>query len=112
MLHRVSGRAIFQAALSNLNPNSLAKINFDNPSRVPLLFIGGERDFIMPAALSRKNFREYRASSAITEYKEFPGRSHYIIAERGWEEVADNALNWALSHSKQTRISIPTLSPI
>lgn len=92
-----SGRSIFQAALSNVTPGSLATINFENHSRAPLLFIGGEKDVIMPAALNRKNFRKYRASSAVTEYKEFPGRSHYIIAEKGWEEVARYALDWATS---------------
>ncbi len=90
-----SGRAIFQAALSNVTPNSLATINFANRSRAPLLFIGGEKDVIMPVALNRKNFKKYRASPAVTEYKEFPGRSHYIIAEKGWEEVAEYALSWA-----------------
>jgi pimeloyl-ACP methyl ester carboxylesterase len=90
-----SGRSIFQAALSNVTPNSLATINFKNNSRAPLLFIGGEKDVIMPAALNLKNFKKYKTSSAVTEYKEFPGRSHYIIAEKGWEEVAQYALDWA-----------------
>jgi len=94
-----SGRSIFQAALSNFTPDSLATINFTNSSRAPLLFIGGEKDVIMPAALNRKNFKKYSASSAITEYKEFPGRSHYIIAENGWEEIAQYALDWALAKS-------------
>lgn len=89
-----SGRAIFQAALSNMTPDSLATINFANSARAPLLFIGGEKDAIMPAALSRKISQKYQASSAISEYKEFPGRSHYIIAEKGWEEVAQYALDW------------------
>jgi len=98
-----SGRAIFQAALANLTPDSLATINFKNNSRVPLLFIGGEKDVIMPAALNRKNFQKYQASSAVTEYKEFPGRSHYIIAEKGWEEVAKYALDWAEAKSTKTQ---------
>lgn len=98
-----SGRSIFQAALSNVTPNSLASINFANSSRAPLLFIGGEKDVIMPAALNRKNFKKYKASSAVTEYKEFPGRSHYIIAEKGWEEVAEYALNWAFTKAAKTR---------
>lgn len=97
-----SGRAIFQAALSNLTPNSLATINFRNHTRAPLLFIGGEKDVIMPAALNRKNFKKYQASSAVTEYKEFPGRSHYIIAEKGWEEVAQHALDWAQARTAAT----------
>jgi len=97
-----SGRSIFQAALSNVTPNSLATINFASSSRAPLLFIGGEKDVIMPAALNRKNFKKYRASSAVTEYKEFPGRSHYIIAEAGWEEVAEYALKWASVKATKT----------
>lgn len=97
-----SGRAIFQAALSNLTPNSLATINFANNSRAPLLFIGGEKDVIMPAALSRRNSKKYRVSSAVTEYKEFPSRSHYIIAETGWEAVAAYALNWAVTKATKT----------
>ncbi|RYD47356.1 MAG: alpha/beta hydrolase [Verrucomicrobiaceae bacterium] len=91
--------AIFQAALSNFTPGSLAHIDFNNPSRPPLLFIGGGKDVIMPASLSRKNFRKYRNSPAVTEYKEFPGRSHFIIGEKGWEEVADHALSWAEQHA-------------
>lgn len=98
------GRAIFQAALSNVTPNSTATINFRNNARAPLLFIGGEKDVLMPAALNRKNFRKYTASSAITEYQEFPGRSHYIIAEKGWEEVAQYALDWALAKSSPVQI--------
>lgn len=96
-----SGRAIFQASLSNFTPNSLATINFRNNSRAPLLFIAGGKDAIMPAALNRKNFKKYQGSSAVTEYKEFPGRSHYIIAEKGWEEVAQYAITWAESASSK-----------
>lgn len=91
------GRAIFQAALSNITHGSQAAINFSNSSRGPLLLIGGEKDVIMPASLNRKNFRKYSRSSAITEYNEFAGRSHFIIGEKGWEEVADYALGWAES---------------
>ncbi|HYD82539.1 MAG TPA: alpha/beta hydrolase [Opitutus sp.] len=92
------GRAIFQAALANFTPNATTTVNFQNPTRAPLLFIGGEKDVIMPASLSRKIFSKHRVSPRITAYKEFPGRSHYIIAEQGWEEVADYALAWAIAH--------------
>ena len=104
-----SGRSIFQAALSNVTPNSLATINFRNNTRAPLLFIGGGKDVVMPAALNRKNFKKYQASSAVTEYKEFPGRSHYIIAEKGWEEVAGYALNWTATKATTTQTPNPQL---
>jgi pimeloyl-ACP methyl ester carboxylesterase len=92
------GKAIFQAALSNVTPGSGAYIDFNNANRAPLLFIGGEDDVIMPASLNRKNYRKYRNSPAVTEYKEFAGRSHFIIGEKGGDEVAAYALNWALAH--------------
>ena len=31
----------------------------------------------------------------MTEYKEFPGRTHFIIGQSGWEEVANFTLRWA-----------------
>lgn len=95
------GRAIFQAALANITPRAATTVNFRNPNRAPLLFVGGEKDVIMPASLSRRIYRKHRTSPCLTEYKEFPGRSHYIIAEAGWQEVADYVLTWALRHSRR-----------
>ena len=34
----------------------------------------------------------------MTDFKEFPERSHFTIGQDGWEEVADYALDWAMSH--------------
>lgn len=95
------GRAIFQAALANFTPNAATTVNFRNPNRAPLLVIGGEKDVIMPAALSRKIYRKHRVSPCLTAYKEFPGRSHYIIAETGWQEVADYAITWAEQNARR-----------
>jgi len=75
--------------------------------RPPLLIVAGENDRLMPAALNRANFRRYRKSPSITEYKEFPGRNHYTIAAPGWEEVADYALSWA--EQKQEAAAAPPL---
>jgi pimeloyl-ACP methyl ester carboxylesterase len=74
-----------------------ARVDFARP-RAPLLMIAGERDHIMPASLNRRNCARYRRSPSITAFKEFPGRAHYsILAGRGWEEVADYVLEWAVS---------------
>ena len=53
----------------------------------------------VPPQTSRTNFKLYHRSRAITEYKEFPERSHYTVGQDGWEEVADYALQWATSHA-------------
>jgi pimeloyl-ACP methyl ester carboxylesterase len=72
-----------------------ARIDFKR-RHAPLLLIGGEKDHIMPASLNRQNYKRYAKSPSITEFKEFPGRTHYtVIGGKGWEEVADYALDWA-----------------
>lgn len=80
--------------------SSKAHVDFKK-AHAPLLMIGGEIDHIMPASLNKINFKKYRASSSVTEFKEFPGRSHYsVIAGKGWEEVADYALNWVVNQTR------------
>jgi pimeloyl-ACP methyl ester carboxylesterase len=93
------GRVLFQGAFANFNPRSPAAVDFKNSSRAPLLFIAGGDDHVAPASLNEANLKHYRKSDAITELKEFPGRSHYTLGQEGWEEVADYALDWALSHA-------------
>lgn len=76
-----------------------ARVDFRR-ERAPLLLIAGEKDHIMPASLNRTNYRRYRKSPSVTDFKEFPGRAHYsVIAGPGWEEVADYALDWAIRAS-------------
>lgn len=70
-----------------------AKIQYDR-ARPPLLMIAGELDHIIPASLNRSNYGKYASSPSITDFREFPGRCHYIIGQQGWEEVADYALDW------------------
>jgi pimeloyl-ACP methyl ester carboxylesterase len=94
------GRPLFQAGLANFNPGAASKVNVKNSDRAPLLIIGGGEDHIVPPKTSRTNFKLYHKSKAVTEYKEFPGRSHYIVGQDGWEEVADYALSWATSHAR------------
>jgi pimeloyl-ACP methyl ester carboxylesterase len=73
--------------------SSVAKVDFKK-ARPPLLFIAGTKDHFIPESLNRTNHRRYKASPAVTDFKEFPGRNHYIIGAEGWEEVADYVLNW------------------
>jgi len=60
----------------------------------PLLITAGEKDHIVPAVLNKSNFNKYKASSSVIEFKEFAGRDHFVIGEKGWEEVADYSLAW------------------
>jgi pimeloyl-ACP methyl ester carboxylesterase len=89
------GRPIFQVATANLLPGAATKVNYSNGSRAPLLLIAGSEDNQVPVSMIRENFKRYADSIAITEFKEFPGRSHLIAIQDGWQEVAEYALSWA-----------------
>ena len=92
---------LFQDALANFDPHAETVVNFKNSDRAPLLLATGELDHIAPPSLIKMNYELYRKNSkALTEYKEFPGRTHYILGQDGWEEVADYVLDWAMKHSR------------
>jgi alpha-beta hydrolase superfamily lysophospholipase len=91
------GKTLFEAALANFDPHAPTKVHFHNDDRAPLLLIAGQLDHVVPATVVRTEAKLQRKSKAITGYKEFPGRSHYIVGQDGWEEVADFALDWALN---------------
>jgi long-chain acyl-CoA synthetase len=68
-----------------------------NEQRGPLLLIAGGEDHVVPAAVDAQAAKKYGKSRAVTDFKEFPGRSHFgILGGRGWEEVADYTLDWAV----------------
>jgi pimeloyl-ACP methyl ester carboxylesterase len=92
---------LFEIAFANLHRHALTKVDFDRADRAPLLLIAFDEDHIVPANASRHNAEKYEDSSAITEFKEFPGRPHFPGAP-GWEEVADYALDWAEKNAVPT----------
>ncbi len=70
-----------------------ARIDFKK-QRQPLLFIAGSTDNLIPASLNKTNYSQYKQSSSVTDFKEFAGRTHFIVGQKGWEEVADYILSW------------------
>ena len=72
---------------------NVARIDF-RKLRPPLLLIAGSKDNIIPASLNKTNYGRYKQSSSVTDFKEFPGRTHFIIGQKNWEEVADYTISW------------------
>jgi pimeloyl-ACP methyl ester carboxylesterase len=102
------GSWVWGGILANLMPGHQDTwVNFENNDRAPLLFIAGGEDHIMPASVNKSNAKRYEKSSALTEYKEFPGRSHFTVGQDGWEEVADHALTWAIEHATADKSVAP-----
>jgi pimeloyl-ACP methyl ester carboxylesterase len=89
-----SGRPFFEAGFSMFDRTSPAQVDFGNPNRAPLLFIAGEADRAMPIGVVRAQYRAQRTSPARTEFLSFPGRTHWLIAQDGWQEVAAGCLDW------------------
>jgi len=99
-------RVFFEGVAGALNEKGGAShVEYSRPDRAPLLVIAGEIDHVVPPAIAKAIVKKYRAgaaktgSSAVVEYKEFPGRTHRIVSQKGWEEVADYALDWAVAHA-------------
>ena len=90
---------LFQASFANFNPHAATMVDFHNDARAPLLLIGNGRDHTVPASVVKANFNLYRNSTAVTEYKEYPERTHWTLGQGGWEDVADYALDWALTNA-------------
>jgi pimeloyl-ACP methyl ester carboxylesterase len=90
------GKPLWQAATHLFMNTGDSRIDYAKPDRAPLLFIAGDADHVVPASVNRKNAERYR--SGVVDLKEFPGRTHYVVGQDGWEEVADYALAWAESH--------------
>jgi non-heme chloroperoxidase len=86
------GKPLFQAATSNLNPWTEAKVDTRNPDRGPLLIIVGENDNTVPPAIAKAAYKRQQRNQGVTEYVEIPGRGHALTIDHGWREVAETAL--------------------
>jgi pimeloyl-ACP methyl ester carboxylesterase len=92
------GRVLFQAGFANFNPRAVTKVDFHKDDRPPLLVVGNDQDHTVPASVSREAAKRLGKSTAVVDYKEFAGRSHFTAGAPGWEAVADYALEWANRH--------------
>lgn len=93
-------RVFFEGVASAFNEKGgVTHVDYDRTDRAPLLIMSGEIDHVVPPAIGEAIVKKYRRSGgpAVVDYKEWPGRTHRIVSQDGWEEVADYALDWAVS---------------
>jgi esterase/lipase len=84
------------------------KVDLDLP-HVPLLFIAGENDEIIPYELCEKNAKAYADEASVTEYQMFKDRSHFICVEPGYEEVIGAIYNWIQQQEPTSAVEIDPL---
>ncbi len=95
-------RVFFEGVAGAFNEKGgVSHVDYARADRAPLLLIAGEIDHVVPPAIVNAIYAKYAAtgSPAVVEKKQFAGRTHRIVSQNGWEEVADYALDWAVSHS-------------
>ncbi|MBM7774722.1 alpha-beta hydrolase superfamily lysophospholipase [Actinokineospora baliensis] len=95
----VNGGIVWGGVLANFQPGHQDTwVDYDNDDRAPLLFVSGGEDHIMPPAVQHSNAKHYK-SKTVTEVKDYPGFAHLLPAQEGWQQIADDVLDWALRHA-------------
>jgi len=84
-----SGRAVFEIGLWPLDRRRAARVPAGDV-RCPVLVVGAEHDRATPASVVRKVARRYPRA----EHHEIAGAAHWVLAQPGWEAVADLVLDW------------------
>ena len=67
----------------------------------PVLALSGGRDLVHPTLTVRQTAERLGA-----EAREFPEMSHWLLAEPGWETVADACLTWLTQREPALRDSL------
>ncbi|WP_084077731.1 alpha/beta hydrolase [Demequina sp. NBRC 110057] len=94
-------RVFFEGVLSLPRTRTgITRVDYTKADRAPLLIISGELDHVVPPSVHRSLVKQYARGSGVVEHIEYPGRTHRIVSQPGWEEVADHALQWSLDHAR------------
>jgi non-heme chloroperoxidase len=96
-------RVFFEGVAGAFNEKGgVSHVDYARADRNPLLIITGEIDHVVPPVIGEAIVAKYTktGSPSVVDYKTYAGRTHRIVSQDGWEEVADYALNWATSHAK------------
>lgn len=83
------GLIYFQAALGIGN-----SVNFANPERKPLLLIAAEDDRVTTPSMVDAMYKLHLKSPVLVEKLQFMGRSHWLIADSDWKDVARTIQMW------------------
>jgi non-heme chloroperoxidase len=92
-----AAHVLWQGALAGFSSSGDGHVDFLKKNRAPLLLIGGTGDHVVPAGVVEVEKRHYKGP-AVVELKILEGKTHGIVNQQGWEEVADFVLMWIGKH--------------
>ncbi|MEI9910243.1 MAG: alpha/beta hydrolase [Bacteroidota bacterium] len=73
-----------------------AKIDFKK-AHVPLLFVAGNEDWIIPASLNYFNYKKYSHKKSVTAYKEFKKNNHFVFTKPSEMAITTYIQIWLLN---------------
>jgi len=85
-----SGRAAMEIGFWPFDFKHAARVN-ESKVTCPMLVVSGSEDRITPSKVVKQVAEKYRHGR---QYQEFEGHAHWIIAEKGWEKVAEYIADW------------------
>ena len=85
-----SGRAAFEIGFWLFDSKGAARVDGSKVT-CPVLIVAGEKDRITPVSVTRKVAEKYRG---VSTYKEFSDHAHWVIAEDGWQQIAEHIEAW------------------
>jgi len=94
-----SGRVFYEAALwagTRVTPSRRTQ---------PLLITAADADRLVTPYMSRAAFRIQKHAPGRTDFRMFLDRSHLLLDEPGWEEIASVLIRWAETHATPTPVS-------
>ena len=97
-----TGQIFFEAGFANFHLHPPTEVHFKYEDRAPLLIIGADQDHTVPASVSKKQFKKYEKSPAQTDYLEFAGRPHLMMAAEKWAEIAGAIEGWIAGVPEKT----------
>ena len=85
-----SGKAAGEIGFWYLDPNRASRVD-ESKVTCPVLVIAGAEDRVTPAYVVRKVAEKYKP---VSTYKEFNNHAHWVLSEKGWEEIGSFISEW------------------
>ena len=85
-----SGRALLEIGLPFLDRHGAAAVD-PRLVTVPLLFVGCARDRLTPPGVVRRSARRF---GHVADHLEYPDQGHWVPGQPGWQQVANDVLDW------------------